>query len=328
MSSNGYQDHTMVTNNSSRSGILSLTSQAVDAIGLRRSRWGRELIAAVNVAGQKISRLVYLRRGGPFLIDGHKIFLSGRNAPSWAFVNSVLHDQYEPETKALLCRLIQPGMTVFDIGAHVGHYTLLAARIVGPTGHVYAFEAEPENFAILKRNVELNGYKNVTCVPKAVSNRTGTLDFFVSHQGNDRHTLIGDPNSMSHVTKRSVPAVSIDDFVAEIGCPTADVIKMDVEGAEPFVLEGMTDMLRRSTGPQIVLEFAPEIIRAGGMLPDKFLGYLISLGLSISPVEKGFDAGAFEREHLPETIAEIERRGAVNLFCEKSAVPSGAELGQ
>src|ERR1035441_6724268 len=154
--------------NSLSGSAVSLVGHAIDVCGLRRSRMGRKLIAAINVVGQGAARLVYLGPGAPFFIDGHKIFLSGRNAPSWGFVDSVLHDQYEPETKALLGSLIRPGMTVFDIGAHVGHYTLLAARIVGPTGRVYAFEPEPENFALLKRNVELNGYKNVTCVPKEI----------------------------------------------------------------------------------------------------------------------------------------------------------------
>jgi FkbM family methyltransferase len=306
------------------SSALSLVGRMIDACGLRRSRMGRKLIAAINVLGQRAARLVYLRRGTPLLIDGHKIFLSGRNAPSWGFVDSVLHDQYEPETKALLGSLIRPGMTVFDIGAHVGHYTLLAARIVGPTGRVYAFEPEPENFALLKRNVELNGYKNVTCVPKAVSDRSGTLDFYVSHQGNDRHTLIGDPHAPSHATRRQVSAISVDDFAAESGCPAVDVIKMDVEGAEPLVLAGMTNLLRCSGHLRMVLEFAPEILRLGGTAPVEFIRTLVASGFSISPVEPGFHTTGFGEECLAETVAEVERRGAINLFCEKAAVVSVA----
>src|ERR1017187_7387482 len=145
-----------------KGGLLSLASNAIDSIGLRKSSLGRKAIASLNVAGQAVARQVYLRRKTPFVVDGHKMFLSAANAPSLIFVNSVLHDQYEPETKILLSNIIRPGMTFLDVGAHVGHYTLLAARLVGPTGHVYAFEPEPENYAILTKNIALNGYTNVT----------------------------------------------------------------------------------------------------------------------------------------------------------------------
>jgi FkbM family methyltransferase len=244
------------------------------------------------------------------------MFLSDRHAPSLAFVSSFVAGRYEPETKALLETLIREGMTVCDIGAHVGHYTLLAARLVGPRGHVYAFEPEPENYALLKRNVELNGYGNVTCVPKAVSNRSGVLEFYVSRQGNDRHSLIETPSAQAHASKQEVAAITLDEFAASMGWPRIDVIKMDIEGAEPLAIAGMSELLRRSEQLSLVIEFAPDILRAGGADPAGFLNTLRSLGFTIAPVEADVPAEALQAATLQ--MAEIERRGAINLVCTKA----------
>ena len=67
---------------------------------------------------------------------------------------------------------IQPGDTVLDLGANIGYFTLLFAKLVGNNGIVFAFEPEPQNIALLTKNIKINNYKNVTLVPKAVSNTT------------------------------------------------------------------------------------------------------------------------------------------------------------
>jgi predicted methyltransferase len=110
-------------------------------------------------------------------VNNHKMFLGDCSLPTLACINSFVHDQYEPETSALMKRIIREGMTVFDLGAHVGYYTLLAAEQVGVTGHVFAFEPDPENYAVLIKNVELNGYKNVTFINMAISDMSGIETF-------------------------------------------------------------------------------------------------------------------------------------------------------
>jgi FkbM family methyltransferase len=219
----------------------------------------------------------------------------------------------------LLEGLIQEGMTVFDVGAHVGTYTLMAARLAGTTGHVYAFEAEPENFSILKKNVELNGYRNVTCVPKAISNRSGLLTLYVSNQGNDRHTLIGSSTAESQGTPCEVEAISLDEFSASIGWPRVDVIKMDIEGAEPMAIEGMPALLSRSEHLRLVMEFAPDLLRASGVNPKAFLSLLTSNGFSISPVESAFQERLLQPDIFDSAIQEIEKLGAINLFCRRDS---------
>ena len=319
-----------MTNHTRTSGLLSVASSAIDSLGLRRSRTGRRLIAGLNVVGERAARLLYLHGKRPLVVDGHKMFLSDRHAPSFGFVSSMVNDRYEVEIKDLLHDLIRPGMTVFDVGAHVGYYTLMAARLVGPSGRVYAFEAEPENYAILKKNVELNGYTNVTCIPKAVSNQSGVLTLYVSSQGNDRHTIINDPRAISLGPKREVPAITLDEFAASVGWPQVDVIKMDVEGAEPMALVGMSRLLDRSENLCLVMEFAPEIIRSGGTDPIDFLRTLTCLGIKITPVESDLSQDLFRPEQLLGAVNEAEKRGAINLLCKKRSptlASAGAESG-
>src|SRR5690242_1655879 len=103
--------------------FLSAVGMAVDRMGLRRSPTGRKLIAHLNVLGEHALRRLYLSQRTPLLVDGHRMFLSDRHAPSLAFVNGVLRNGYEADSKSLLEDLIQEGMTVLDVGAHVGTYT-------------------------------------------------------------------------------------------------------------------------------------------------------------------------------------------------------------
>lgn len=300
--------------------FLSIASAAINAVGLRRSRRGRRLIAGLNAVGERGAKLLYLRRDTPVAVAGHKMFLSGRHSPSLGFLSDVVHDRYEVEMKGLLCGLLREGMTVFDVGAHVGYYTLMAAQKVGPRGHVFAFEPEPENYSILKKNIELNGYMNVTCIPKAVSSRSGTLSLFVSRQGNDRHTIVNTPSAVCLSESHDVPTISLDEFAASLGWPQVDLIKMDIEGAEPLALAGMSELLGRSPCLSLLLEFAPEMLRGGAADPLEFLSTLRKLGFAITPVEADMPKWACETSHLP-SIVEIEKRGAINLLCQKGTLP-------
>jgi len=85
---------------------------------------------------------------------------------------------YEPVITNLFERLIEPGMVVADVGAHIGYFTLLATRQVDSTRKVYTFEPAPSNYDLLLKNIALNGYENIVPVPKAVSNSDGTAHFF------------------------------------------------------------------------------------------------------------------------------------------------------
>lgn len=150
---------------------------------------------------------------------------------------------FETRKRLLFERTIEPGQVVFDIGANVGYYTLLASSLVREQGKVYAFEPLPENLSYLRQHLVLNHIHNVEVIDAAVADMPGTASFDPS------------PNrSMGHITAHGalrVPVVSLDDLIANEHLPHPDCLKIDVEGAEVRVLQGALGILRRH--PKIFL---------------------------------------------------------------------------
>jgi FkbM family methyltransferase len=163
----------------------------------------------------------------------------------------------EPEVQQALAELIKPGQTVYDVGANIGFFTILCSRLVGPEGHVYAFEPIPQNLKTLHHNVALNRLENVTVVEQALSSSTGTAQMFVS-PWSAFHSL-----NVEGATKQedhgpdegeiTVRTVTLDEFVQGEGVRAPDLIKIDVEGAELIVVEGMAETLR-SVQPLLLVE--------------------------------------------------------------------------
>ena len=153
----------------------------------------------------------------------------------WQLKFELLMNWFEWESLVWTRRLVRPGMTVFDLGAHVGYYSRFLSKLVGPAGVVYAFEPNPENRAALRRNLDAPGYSNVEIVPCAISDREDTRKLFIS-PGHSNHSLIeGYTDAESFV---EVPSISVDAFAAKRGIQSVDFVKMDVEGAESMALNG------------------------------------------------------------------------------------------
>jgi FkbM family methyltransferase len=157
--------------------------------------------------------------------------------------------------ETLLCeRLVGDGMTVFDVGANIGIYSLLLARLVGHEGTVHAFEPEPRNFDRLMTNLTLNGAANVVANRLAVYSESGevTLNLFDPSLGS-WHSLgtpkLADPDHPRRTVEPresiAVEAVSLDDYARSREIVHVDFLKIDVEGAEPAVLEGAADLFER-----------------------------------------------------------------------------------
>lgn len=103
--------------------------------------------------------------------------------PAYANARTLAAGLYEPSVARLFENILGEGMTMVDLGANIGYYTLLASRLVGRSGRVYAFEPDPENHQYLLRNIVANGCRNVTVVEKAVYNITGTMTFLRDPHG-------------------------------------------------------------------------------------------------------------------------------------------------
>jgi FkbM family methyltransferase len=165
------------------------------------------------------------------------------------------HGDVEPEVQVVLRKYLRPGMTVYDIGANIGFFSLLAARLVGSAGGITAFEADPEIAARLRENVARNQDAPISVEEKAVWSSSNPVFFAradaeVSPDRGLGHVIDNDAERSAPGTIR-VQAVSVDEYVRKSGAP--DFIKCDVEGAEVEVFRGATKLLREKQ-PLILCE--------------------------------------------------------------------------
>jgi FkbM family methyltransferase len=169
---------------------------------------------------------------------------------------------WELEETAWFLRTVKPGNTVVDAGANTGYYTVIGSRLVGDKGNIYAFEPDPTNFALLQKNVKLNGCTNVVLEQKALSNRNGTIKLFIAVENKGDHRIY-QPEGESRQSI-DVEAVRLDEYFKEQK-RGIDVLKMDVQGAEGMILEGMAGLLEgRTDGPTIFMEFWPNALAGMG----------------------------------------------------------------
>jgi FkbM family methyltransferase len=152
---------------------------------------------------------------------------------------------YEHRKQRRFAEAIKPGHVVFDVGANVGFYTLLAASRCASNGHVVAFEPLPSNVAFLQRHLKLNRVCNTTVVEAAVADFAGTAGFVEIHDRASEGRLA--PGGL-----RTVRVMSLDSAWREGTLPPPDVLKIDVEGGELDVLKGAVELLR-TRRPQIFL---------------------------------------------------------------------------
>jgi len=166
----------------------------------------------------------------------------------------------EPQVEDALLALLGPGDTFYDIGANMGWYSLLAARVVGSSGKVVAFEPMVSNAALLQANVATNRLANVTTITAAVTDQDGWATFLYggSLEGRlskDDCEAQAERRARRKTPQRSsiVPIVALDSLLAATELEPPSVIKIDVEGAEAGVLRGMSETLR-SLKPTLIIE--------------------------------------------------------------------------
>ncbi len=190
----------------------------------------------------------------------------------------VRQGRYEPEVCALFRRLLRPGMNVLDLGANIGFFTLLAASLVGPSGHVQAVEPNPANARLLEASRRANSFGQVSILQVAAGREHGLL---VLHTAYSNGTTAGLPDSVAAVLNaQTVPALRLDDVLP--ASRPINLVKIDVEGAEYLALCGCEAMLRRDR-PPIISEFSPGLIPGiSGVEGEAYLRWLIGLGYTIS----------------------------------------------
>lgn len=209
-----------------------------------------------------------------------------RHNPARLYIPKPLHPIYfgyfdfldhEPLTTSVFTSLLDPGAVVIDVGANIGHYTLLAASLVGPAGQVHAVECSPQTLAVLRGNMQRNRFQNVVIHPVAASGVRSTLDLNVTAIGlswfNPHSNWPGVQGSGTTVT---VPAVPVDDLVSG----RVDVIKIDAEGVDLDVLKGMQRIFRENRHVSIIVEWAPPLLVEVGKDPFELPHWLRDAGFN------------------------------------------------
>jgi FkbM family methyltransferase len=161
---------------------------------------------------------------------------------------------YEPELQAALRELIQPGAVIYDVGANIGYVSLLLAKAAGETGHVYAFEALPENAERWRKNVELNGMNpRLSLFAGAVTQAAGPVRFLVHASAGMGKAAGSAGRDDKYQSKVTVDGISLDEFVYGQGNPPPQAVKMDIEGGEVLALPGMRRVLAEAR-PLMLME--------------------------------------------------------------------------
>jgi len=206
--------------------VVLLGFAAIIVIGNRLA--GGRLSLRGQQAGEEQPRTLNIPGVGPM-----PLFL---NPTDPVITGSILKEGiWEASDTHWFVKAVRPGDVVIDAGANIGYYTVLASKLVGPTGRVYAFEPDPTAFEILQRNVRLNGADNVVAEQKALSNANTTLELFIAsdNKGDDR---IYQPEG-EHRPSIKVPAVRVDDYLKG-KVDHVDLVKIDTQGAEAVIHRG------------------------------------------------------------------------------------------
>jgi FkbM family methyltransferase len=218
---------------------------------------------------------------------------------------NIIRGVYEPEIAAYFCSLLQPGMTVVDVGANIGFFTLMAANRVGPTGRVVAFEPLAENGAALVRMVEENSLRSIVQVEQqALSDRAGesilTMGRFAHSSGGAYLAPTADvqPGFLTQPT----PVATLDSFpeVRDVS-----VIKIDVEGAEPLVFRGGRSILQTAR-PIVICELHHRQLQlVAGIGVDDLIAELHAFGYACHSIDGGTIGRRVRRasRERPETVA-------------------------
>jgi len=245
----------------------------------------------------------YLRKRSRVInVAGHKMSLDLADV-----VQNLVFGLGEPFETEILRKEIKSGDVVLDLGANIGFYTLIAAKLVGKKGRVFAFEPEPDNFARLEMNVRLNSYENVVLVQKAVSSRTGKCTLYLSDRDRATHRIYDISDGRRFI---EVESTRLDDYFHN---QRVDFIKMDIEGAEWAALQGMSLLLEKNKRVKILTEFLPSGLKGFGIDPQGYLQCLIKRGFKLYNINEREET--MQLSTIDKIMCSMNPLGYTNLLC-------------
>jgi len=206
-------------------------------------------------------------------------------------LTSGVMEKYET---GLFKKMIKENMRVVDIGANIGYYTLIAARLVGKKGVVYAFEPVPSNYKLLCKNIKENNYTNIIPISKAVSNKRGKsklwldkIDLAIPSFSKDNVLFFSQEKALEKNNFVEAEVTTLDRFFKNVvGNNKIDLIKIDTQGAEGHIIDGAEEILKNNNNLKIFMEFWPDGIKKIGSDPLKLLYRLQEYGFKISIINE------------------------------------------
>lgn len=233
------------------------------------------------------------------------------------------HGIWEPFETTVFGRLCQPGDRVLDLGANIGWYSVLAAKLVGPKGSVIAFEPDAANVELLRRNIAKADQHGVVQINHcAVSDQCGQMSLYRSDNNQGDHRLFSDGSARE---ADSVPVTTLDTYYAGAHDALPDLLKSDTQGSEARILRGATQLLAGGWRPIMILEFWPFGLTRSGDDPIALAYQLQALGYRFYEVSEHTPK---LRDICPEKLEQRMKEdicpqnwGFLNLLCITEGCP-------
>lgn len=226
----------------------------------------------------------------------------------------IVYGKWEPGITSVFMKTVKKGATVVDIGGHLGYYTILAGHLIGNSGKVYTFEPNPTIFETLFKNVFINGFiDQIKIENKIVYSHSTKLRFNTLKRATGGNSIVNFSDTYKEKFQESVQtieveAISLDDYFDDN--IKIDIMKIDAEGSEPYIFQGMKKLLSRTKAITIFCEFNAGLIAGAGHDPLDFLESLIRQGFNLRRIDP-------EKEIVNTSIEELMELGSADLFLSK-----------
>ncbi len=227
-----------------------------------------------------------------YIPHGYRMYLDVDESP---MMRDRSHGLYESEKVEAFRCFLSPGDSVVDAGVNKGYFSLLAARLVGPAGTVFAFEPHPENCKWFLKSVAANGYRHVNLVRAALGATNGVTELYLGEKSG-WHSL---KQNSENQPSLNVNILQLDDALARMGNPRIKLIKIDVEGAELEVLRGALSTLA-NTSPLVLLV---DLHHSRGLRHSEIHSLLTQQGFSLVEISAPFDRPIHDLQGVKEFAA-------------------------
>lgn len=271
---------------------LTLKSAKLDELTLKMEELQAQIMQLQGLVGDRIHQLDIKIRGplaydehtdAVRLTDGYVLVPKGAQKLRIMLADAPA-DGLEPGTCRVIRKLLAPGMTAIDIGANVGALTLTCARAVGPSGKVFAFEPEPAFASLLNHTFDLNGISWIDVRQSAVSSYNGRATFHVSPIGGHSSLYELPLDERNRQIEIEVETIRLDD-VMKPGA-AIDLVKMDVEGAELDVLDGMPEIIKANPELAIIAEFGPSHLARQKITTEEWTDRFLAHGFNMFAIDE------------------------------------------